>query len=85
MIRHVEKYYLKESVPNLHDSHLGATIPIFLSEDGQVMTLNPNSVQGTRLCWDLTIRTDENGHYCELPITDDEMTILLGKYLQNVA
>jgi len=81
MIRTAKKYYLKE-VPLLA-SQIGRTIPIYMSQDGRKMSLEASSIQGVYTCWNLEVREDEHGQYCEMPLEEDEMRKLLGRFLKK--
>ena len=81
MIRHVDKHYLKP-MPQISGLAMGKTIPICVSRDGREMTLNPATLHGTYQGWDLEIRRDDNGCYIELPLTEEEITTLLGRLVQ---
>jgi len=81
MIRQVQKYYLKTN-PHIAGLQVGDSIPICLSRDGQQMTLEPSGIKGSYQGWDLQIRQDNTGKYCELPLTHQEITTLLGRIVR---
>jgi len=81
MIRTATRYYLKDS-GHIFGSHIGKTIPIYVSPDGERMTLNPSSIHTSYYCWHLQVRSDANGQYIEMPLEKDEMTILLARFIQ---